>query len=64
MERDRAAKPEGFLISVLFHPGSRHIDVSSYFRAYATDGGRAVISGKRYISELFFGHCYYTRKTN
>lgn len=51
---DGAAKPQSFLISVLFHPGSRHIDVCSYFRAHATAGGRGVITEKLYISGLFF----------
>lgn len=64
MEQERAAKLESFLISVLFHSGSRHIDVCSYFCAHTAAGGRGVIIEKFYISELFFGRCYYTRKTN
>lgn len=53
MEQDCVAEPDSFLISVLFHPGSLHIDVSSYFGAHAMAGGRRVITEELYISELF-----------
>lgn len=49
MEQDCATKAESSLISALFHPGSRHIDVCSYF-GFNTE--------KHYISELFFSGCF------